>query len=258
MELLDASLNALLHRPLTGGEWIILIGGAFLIGLNKAGLRGVNIVLIPFFAAILGGKTSASVILPLLLTGDFCALAVYRKKAELSYLRKMLPLAVAGLAAGMIIGIHVDDRVFTLLIACFVLVCLLLMAYREIFGSGLVLPDHWAAHGTAGFLGGLTTMMGNAAGPIMAAYLLALNLPKDVFIGTGAVFFFIVNVLKVPVHAFFWKSMTADTLVLSAVLAPVVLVGMFTGLPLIRRIPERPFRIIIMLTAAAGSIKLFF
>ena len=258
MESLVSSLNALLSRPLSGGEWLILTGGAYLIGLNKAGLRGVNIVLIPFFAAILGGKTSASVILPLLLTGDVCALFVYRKKAEFFYLKKMLPLAVAGLAAGTIIGNRVDDRVFTLLVACFVLVCLILMAYREIFGSNLVLPDHWAAHGAAGFMGGLTTMMGNAAGPIMAAYLLALNLPKEIFIGTGTVFFFIVNVLKLPVHALVWKSMTGDTLILSAVLAPLVLLGMFTGLPFIKRIPEKPFRIIIMVTATAGSIKLFF
>jgi len=234
------------------------VGGAYLIGLNKAGFRGVNIVLIPFVASLLGGKTSSSVLLPLLLTGDFYALIVYRKKAELSYLRKMLPPAVAGLAAGMVIGRMVDDRVFTLLIAVFVLVCLILMVYREVFHSGWVLPDHWLAHGTGGFLGGLTTMVGNAAGPIMSAYLLALNLPKEIFIGTGAVFFLVVNLLKIPVHTLVWHSLTRDTLALSACLMPVVLLGTFTGLPLVRRVPEKPFRLIIIIAAAAGAVRLFF
>jgi len=246
-----------LFSSLQWNDWLLLAGGAYLIGLNKAGLRGVNLMMIPLLASLLGGKTSSAVLLPLLLTGDFYALAVYRKKAELSYLKKMLPPAVLGLAAGMVIGRLVDDRVFTLLIAVFILVCLILMVYREFFRSGWILPDHWLAHGTGGFLGGLTTMVGHAAGPIMAAYLLALNLPKQVFIGTGAIFFLVLNLLKIPVQTLVWHTLTGETLLVSLCLVPFVLLGTFTGYPLVKRIPEKPFRLFIIITSAAGALKLF-
>lgn len=236
----------------------LLAFGALLIGLDKAGLRGVTILVVPLYASYFGGKPSASTVLPLLIIGDICAVIIYRKKIRLSYLRRMLPAALAGMAAGMWVGNRVPDRTFKLILAVVVLICLLLMIVKEFMARDLALPDHWAAHGTGGFLGGFTTMMGNAAGPIMSAYLLSLNLPKEIFIGTGAIFFFMVNLLKIPVHTMVWGSMTAETLKISAVFAPFVLVGLFIGLKIVRLIPERPFRIFIIAAALAGTLRLFF
>ena len=49
-----------------------------------------------------------------------------------------------------------------------------------------------------GLLGGLATMLANAAGPVAQLYLLAMGLPKYAFIGTSAWLFLIVNVVKIP------------------------------------------------------------
>jgi len=49
-----------------------------------------------------------------------------------------------------------------------------------------------------GMTAGVTTMLANAAGPVMTAYLLAMRLPKHEFIGTGAWYFLMINCLKVP------------------------------------------------------------
>ena len=57
--------------------------------------------------------------------------------------------------------------------------------------SGLVAPF-------LGVLGGMATMLANAAGPIAQFYLLAMKLPKYTFIGTSAWLFLIVNISKVP------------------------------------------------------------
>ncbi len=227
------------------------------IGGNKAGLRGINIIIIPIFAAYFGGRTSSSTVLPMLVLGDVFSVIIYRKYIKWIYLRQMLPSALVGLAAGMVVGKVVDDRSFLIVMSIFIFICLILMVYKEISTRALVLPDHPVSHGAAGFLGGFSTMMGNAAGPIMSLYLLSLNLPKLVFIGTGAVFFFIVNALKVPVHLFVWQSMTRETLTLSLMLSPFVLLGLYLGLKLIKVIPERPFRIFIIAGTLAGTVKLF-
>lgn len=243
---------------LSWGDRAILVACALLIGANKAGLRGVSIIAVPLFAGIFGAKTSAAVVLPLLLTGDLAAMGVYRKKISRSHLLRLLPATLAGLAAGMILGGLLSDRAFRLAMALLILVCLLLMLVKEFGRRSLSLPDHWAAHGMAGFAGGFSTMVGNAASPIMAVYLLSMNLPKEVFIGTGAAFFLFVNVLKLPVHLFVWRTMGAETLLWDAWLAPFVLLGFFGGLKLVRKIPERPFRLFILLATLAGALRLFF
>ena len=63
------------------------------------------------------------------------------------------------------------------------------------------IPTAWWFGGTLGFVAGVTTMMANAAGPVMVVYLLAMRLPKLAFVGTSAWFFFAVNWLKVPFSA---------------------------------------------------------
>ncbi|MDC7235471.1 MAG: sulfite exporter TauE/SafE family protein [Spirochaetales bacterium] len=248
----DLSIN------LRGADFVLLASCAALLGLDKAGLRGTSIITVPVFASYFGGRQSASIVLPFLLTGDILALLVYREKIQLSLLKKMLPLALVGMAVGMILGNVVSDTVFRMIMACIVLFCLFLMALKEFGQKDIVLPDHWAAHGAGGFLGGLSTMIGNAAGPIMAAYLLSLNLPKAVFIGTGALFFFIVNTIKIPVHGAVWGTLTLDSLKFSVLFLPFIAGGFFLGLKIVKRIPDRPFRIFIIAATLVGTVRLFF
>jgi uncharacterized membrane protein YfcA len=247
----------LLIETLSGQDWLILALCALTIGGNKAGLRGISIIVIPIFASYFGGKASSSTVLPLLLLGDLFSVYIYRKSIKWSYLKQLLPSTLLGLTAGMFLGQMVPDRIFIFVMAVFILICLMLMIYKEYSSRNLILPDHWAAHGAAGFTGGISTIMGNAAGPIMALYLLSMNLPKKVFIGTGAVFFFIVNLIKIPIHLFVWESLTWETLKISLFLSPFILLGLFLGLKLVRVIPERPFRMFVILGTLIGTIKLF-
>ena len=243
---------------LTTTDWVFLASGALLMGMAKSGLNGVNIIAIPVYAALFGGKTSTSIILPLLLCGDLVAIITYHKKISWSHYLRLLPATILGLVAGMFLGNFIPDHSFRLVMAFIILICLILMLAKEFGRKNLAFPDHWAAHSLGGLSGGFTTMVGNAAGPIMSMYLLSMNLPKEVFIGTGAVFFLTVNVLKVPVHLFVWKTMTADTLLIDAVLALFVFAGFFAGLKIVKRIPEKPFRMLIIIATFLGTLKMFF
>ena len=77
-------------------------------------------------------------------------------------------------------------------------------------------------------------MIGNAAGPVMALYLLSMRLPKNSFIGTGAWFFFIVNISKVPMHIWSWKTITLNSFLLDVMVIPAIAVGAFLGIWLVR------------------------
>ncbi len=78
-----------------------------------------------------------------------------------------------------------------------------------------------ASYGT---LGGFTTMVANAGGPVMSMYFLAARFPKHAFLGTAAWFFVTMNLLKVPVSVGL-GLITTHTLVMDAVLVPGVVVG---------------------------------
>ncbi len=101
-------------------------------------------------------------------------------------------------------------------------------------------------------------MIGNAAGPIMAVYLLSMMLPKNSFIGTGAWFFLIINLFKIPFHIMVWKTIDINTFTLDLAMFPAIMIGAVLGFKLVKYIPEKPYRIFIIIATALAAIKLFF
>jgi uncharacterized protein len=113
-----------------------------------------------------------------------------------------------------------------------------------------------------GVIGGFTTFVANAAGPVLNSYFTGLGLPKEPLIGTSSVFYFSVNVAKVPVYVLLgWLSaggafFTAESLRFDAALVPAVLAGVFGGRWLLPRIPQRVFSIGVLVLAFAAALKL--
>ena len=100
-------------------------------------------------------------------------------------------------------------------------------------------------------------MIGNAAGPVMALYLLSMRLPKNIYIGTGAWFFFIINLSKVPLHIWSWKTITAESFILDLFMIPAIATGAFFGIWLVKLLPEKAFRIIVIVTTLLSALLLF-
>jgi uncharacterized protein len=121
---------------------------------------------------------------------------------------------------------------------------------------------HEAEHGswfapTIGVLAGFTTLVANAAGPLMAVYMLAMRLPKLDFVGTGAVFFLLLNLFKVPfmVHL---GLINAASFSLNLLLAPIVLGGAWFGRKLVMKIDQRAFENIALALSVIAGLKLIF
>lgn len=87
--------------------------------------------------------------------------------------------------------------------------------------------------------------------------MLARNLSKSSFLGTSAVFFMIVNLLKLPVQLFIWRSVDWRDMLLAFILSPIVFVGIKLGIWTLKKINEKTFRIIILIMTAIAAIRLF-
>lgn len=120
---------------------------------------------------------------------------------------------------------------------------------------GEPMTPHRALSIGAGVAAGFTTMAANAAGPVMALYLQLARVEKLRFLGTGAWYFFIINLTKVPLSASL-GLFTPSVLTTAAMLIPLVLIGTLIGMAIISRVPQRAFDIITLLASivAAGAL----
>jgi len=239
-------------------QWLLFLFCALLIGVGKADISGMGLVVVPTMAAAFGGKASTGMVLPMLVAADVMAVSYYRRHAEWRFIWKLLPAAVAGVFIGLWIGAIINDELFKKLIAIFIIGTLVLMLLQERGGLPPRLTGSWQFSASFGLLGGVSTMIGNAGGPIMAVYLLSTQLPKNKFIGTGAWFFLIVNVLKVPLHILFWHTISIPSLSLNLIALPFIIVGIFTGIRIVRILPEKTFRYMVMIMTLLISLRLMF
>jgi uncharacterized membrane protein YfcA len=240
----------------TAAEWILAVVAALCIGLAKAGLGGIGLLNILIMALILPARESTGVVLPMLIFADVFAVFIYRTHAKWKHVWAPMIPAVAGVVAGYFLMPMIPDSTFRPLIGWIVLVMVILQAlnrWRPLWTEHL--PHSTGFSWIMGGLTGVATMLANAAGPIMTLYLLARRLPKMEFVGTGAVFFLVINIIKVP-FSYSLGLIHGSSVTLNIVLLPAIILGVLGGKIVVRRLPQRVFEVVILAFAAAAALSL--
>jgi hypothetical protein len=240
---------------LTVAQWAVLVLAAFLLGIAKSGIPGLGILAIPLVAWVIPARASTGLILPMLIIGDLFAVSYYRRHAQWRHLWALIPWALVGVVLGTLALGWVSDRQLKPIMGAIIIGMLLLHLWRQRPGSSQEIPHRRSFAAGMGLLGGITTMMANAAGPIMTIYLLAMRLPKQAFLGTGAWYFLLVNWLKVPfsVHL---GLINVQSLKVNLLLAPAIIAGAVLGILVVRRIPEKRFDQVVLVLTALAAIRL--
>jgi len=241
---------------------------AYGIGLAKTGIAGVGIISVALFSIVFPGKPALGIVLPLLIVADSIAVMLYRRHAVWSHLWRLFPWAGLGIVLGAVAVKHVDNRHVAQMVGWLLIFLMALQIGQKVYDKlrrdeetekDLQAPGFLATGGlvtiTLGILAGFATMVGNAAGPLMILYLLAARLPKMEFVGTGAWYYFVLNVVKLPfsLHA---GLMDLHTLQVDVLLVPAVLVGAASGRPILKRINQAAFEAVAVVLTAAAAVKL--
>lgn len=242
---------------LTFLQWVAICFAVFVLGLSKAGIKGISIIIVLILAFVFGEKTSTGVLLPMLICADILAVIYYNKHVQWKYIKKLLPLMLIGVLVGVWTGESISEYIFKKLMAVIIIASVMIMFYLENRKSTKV-PNSRLFSNSTGFLAGFATMIGNLAGPIANIYFLAMRFPKNEFIGTAAWLFFIINLFKLPFHFFVWKTITVQTLALNLVLIPAILIGFFAGVVIVKLISNVNYRKFILFVTAIGGIILLF
>ncbi|WP_435272586.1 sulfite exporter TauE/SafE family protein [Streptomyces parvulus] len=263
---------------LTGWEFAALAFAALLVGFSKTAVSGANTVSLAIFAAVLPARASTGILLPVLIAGDVLAVLTYRRHAHWPTLWRLFPAVGVGVAVGTLFLVWADDAVVRTSIG----VILLLMAGVTVWrrrqaeaadasrasdayeasdsseasdGDGTSSRSGRVKARSYGVLGGFTTMVANAGGPVMSMYLLSAGFRKLGFLGTSAFFFLIVNVSKVPFSAGL-GLIDGRSLLLDAVLVVFVVPGAFLGRWAVKRINQRLFERLVIAATVVGGLQL--
>jgi uncharacterized membrane protein YfcA len=243
---------------LSAFQWAALAVAAVIVGMAKSGIPGLGILAVPIVASVIPAKTSTGFILPMLVAGDIIGVGYYRRHAEWKHLFRVFPWTVAGVVAGWVSMGFLSNAQIRPLIGSIVLTMLALNCWRQRYADlDNRIPHSWWFAAIIGLLAGFTTMVANAAGPIMIIYLLAMSLPPTTFIGTSAWYFLIINLFKVPFSAQL-GLITLKSLAFNAMLLPGIVLGAWVGIRFARRIPRKAFEALVQVLAAIGAVQLFF
>ncbi|QTN32576.1 sulfite exporter TauE/SafE family protein [Akkermansiaceae bacterium] len=234
----------------------IALVAAVCIGIAKAGFSGISMVSVVILAEIYGPKASVGLALPLLIAADLMAYPAFLKHGSWKPVWKLLPATLAGILIGWWLLGEIDDGAARRAIGGCVLFMVAVQALRKLRP---VFFDRLAqSHGfgvAAGSLGGFSTMLANAAGPVIQLYFLARRLPKMEMLGIGARFFLLVNLIKIPLNAKL-ALITTDSLLENLKLLPGVVIGIIAGRWLIGRVPQAVFEWMIVIFAFVAALRL--
>lgn len=248
-------MEALFEESLA--NWLLIALAAFIIGLSKSGIKGIEMMNVTLMAIVFGGKASTGVVLPLLCFADIMAVKYYHRHAQWDHFWKLLPWIVAGILVGVYVGNNIDETLFRRIMAVIIIATVALMLLIET-NRNLNVPDNKFFAVSMGLISGFTTMLGNLGGAFSNIYFLATRMLKNDFIGTAAWIFLVINLFKLPFQVIYWKNITLASLRIDLILLPALIFGFLAGLKIVARIKDTSYRKIVFVLTLLGAFIIFF
>ena len=254
-------MNTMTLWHISAWEFAALAAAAVLVGFSKTAVSGANTVSLAIFAAVLPARVSTGVLLPILIVGDVLAVLTYRRHAHWPTLWRLFPAVATGVVFGTLFLMWADDAIVRMSIGAILLLMAGVTVWRRRKVTVEEQPDAVTSRAgrikarSYGVLGGFTTMVANAGGPVMSMYLLSAGFRKLGFLGTSAFFFLIVNVSKVPFSVGL-GLIDGRSLLLDAALAAFVVPGAVIGKVAVNHINQRLFEQLVIAATVVGGAQL--
>lgn len=227
-----------------------------MVGVSKTGVPGIGILVVPLMVIVVGdAKLSNGVLLPMLCAADLFAVIYFRRHARWDHLVRLYPGVLVGVGLGWLALYRLPDAIFRPMVGAIVLAMLAVQLLRKRARDENV-PHSWTPAAIFGITAGYATTVSNAAGPIMNIYLISMGLPKQEFMGTGAWYFFTINLLKVPIFAH-QGVIDRHTLGFDVLMLPAIILGAVSGRRLFEHVPQKLFETVVLTLTALAALFLF-
>jgi uncharacterized membrane protein YfcA len=213
-----------------------------LTGMVKGGFgTGAGGLAVPLMSIFIAPPEAAGIMLPILCAMDLFGVHAYRRTWSREHLRVVLPGALIGIAAGALAFGALPVNAVRLLIGLIAVT----FALNSYFGLAARIATRPTKPGRAagafwGAVSGFTSTLAHAGGPPFAVYMLPQRMDKTLLVGTSAVFFLVVNYVKLVPYALLGQ-LNAANLTTALIFAPLAPLGIWLGVWLHRHVSEGSF-----------------
>ena len=183
--------------------YVVIAFVAVIIGISKGGLgSALGSIATPLVALVLPADRALGTALILLLVGDAFAIWAHWRRWDIKIIIATIPTSLVGviIASALLSNLsastiqHGIGLLSLVYVIWKVLERRIRREVREVKTENL---PRWLAP-SVGLVGGFVSTVSNAAGPVYTAYLLLLHLQPETFAATAALYFALVNAMKVP------------------------------------------------------------
>lgn len=235
--------------------FVVAVAAILLTGISKSGFGGgLGVMAVPLMSLFVAPQFAAAVMMPILLAMDLLIVWRYRATWDRRIIFGLLPGALIGLALGSLSFNYMDAntvRFLVGLLAAFFVLQFLLSRRNTSSHKRKPRPVVFAL----GALSGFSSFIAHAGGPPVKGYLLRQRMEKSWFVGTNTVFFFTLNFLKTLAYGAF-GALSVTSLQISALLSPILLIGVFLGFRLHTVVDQMVFTKVVYGFLALTAIKL--
>ena len=210
-----------------------------LLGVSKGGFFGLGVMAVPLLSLVMHPLQAAAILLPTTISQDVLTIWTYRHNWSASNLKVLVPSMGIGVAAGWWLAASLSAAHIRLLVG----VIAALFVLRHWLGPRFqrLMPRPSTATGIVfGALGGFTTLLANAGGPVWQMHILPQGLDKLTYVGTVTMLFASSNLIKVPALGTL-GFLTTSNLVVGLALVPIAVVANYGGIWLVRRTSTETF-----------------
>lgn len=234
--------------------WLLAITGVLLTGISKSGFAGgAGVVAVPLLSLVMPVQQAAAIMLPLLLVMDAKTVRLYWQSINLRQIKSIMLAALVGIAlAGSAMG-SLSSTTLQWILAIF---CILFASWQQLTPLLGKLPGAAYIWGT---LSGISSTLLHAGGPPISIYFLSKGISKKVWLAQAAVFFAMMNIVKLIPYSMnnVWHM---DFLLLDLILLPIAIMGVYLGHRIQAHLSETTFalscRILLGVTGLTLLIKI--
>jgi uncharacterized membrane protein YfcA len=225
-----------------------------MMGLAKGGFSGVGAVSMPLLAMAVSPVQAAAILLPILIVQDTVSVWAFRRDWDRRILAIMIPGAAAGILAGYLLAAKVSAAAVLGVLGAISILFALHRLWLARGGAAQAPADSPPAVGVLfGAISGFTSQIAHAGGPPFQMWVMPRGLSPQSLVGTTAIFFAVINWLKVPAYAALGQF-TRENLLTVAALLPVAIASTFAGVWLVKRIQaERFYTLVYLLMIPVGA-----
>ena len=235
--------------------YLVSIPAVLLYGIAKGGFAGpLAIMGVPLMSLVISPLQAAAILLPILCLQDLISIYSYRKSFHLRNLLILVPAALIGIILGFFWFSYLSDNNIRLFLGSLAIIFSLNYFFfsRESAETEVSLTrgSFWGA------ISGFTSFGIHAGGLPFNIYMLPQKLDHRVYVGTAAVFFGLVNLLKLYPY-YLLDQLRIDNLTTSLFLMPFAPLGFYIGYKLTQRIDGERFYALTYACLLIIGIKLF-